>query len=110
MRGDGARTKLEETVDDQRRDDMNALIGALLRDLADVQRAKQAGWGYKRAAKAVLALEEPIESLVKPDGTLTKILNIGPKSERVILEALRSGTSPTVETAVEESGKASDIK
>ncbi len=90
--------------------DSNALIGALLRDLADVQRSKQSGWGYKRAAKAILALEQPIESLVKPDGTLAKIPNVGPKSEQVILEALRTGTSPIVEQAIERSGKSSDVQ
>ena len=30
-------------------------------------------WGYKRAAAAVLALEQPIASLLGPDGTLQNI-------------------------------------
>ena len=46
--------------------DLNAKIAALLRDFAAVQTSKQKMWGYKRAAAAVLALEEPIETLLQP--------------------------------------------
>jgi len=67
-------------------------------------------WGYKRAAAAVLALEEPIESRLQPDGTLRKIPNVGPASTRIILEVLQTGTSPTIEQAIEESGQAEDIE
>src|SRR6187399_1113718 len=90
-------------------DDLNGQIAALLRDLAAVQPSKRSGWGYKRAANAVLDLEVPIESLIKPDGSLTKIPNVGPKSEQVILEALQTGASATVDRVVEERGKSADI-
>src|SRR5256885_2575459 len=90
--------------------DMNGKIAALLRDFAAIQKSKQSMWGYKRAAAAILALEEPIESLLQPDGTLRKIRNIGPSSTRVILEVLQTGTSPTVERAIAESGQAGDIE
>jgi putative hydrolase len=90
--------------------DMNGKIAALLRDFAAIQKSKQSMWGYKRAAAAILALEEPIESLVQPDGTLRKIPNVGPSSTRVILEVLSTGTSPTVERAIAESGKGIDIE
>ena len=89
---------------------MNGRIAALLRDFGAVQKSKQSRWGYKRAAAAILALEEPIESLVQPDGTLRKIPNVGPSSSRVILEVLQTGTSPTVERAITESGRAEDIE
>src|SRR5207247_597657 len=85
-------------------------IAALLRDFAAIQKSRQSMWGYKRAASAILALEEPIESLLQPDGTLRKIPNIGPSSTRVILEVLQTGTSPTIERAIAESGQASDIE
>ena len=88
---------------------MNSAIAALLRDLAAAQKSTQSRWGYKRAAAAIIGLEEPIESLVQPDGTLRKIPNVGPSSTRVILEVLRTGSSPTVEQAIAESGKTSDI-
>src|SRR6478736_3217324 len=90
--------------------DMNGTIAALLRDFAAIQKSKPSEWGYKRAAAAILALEEPIESLLQPDGTLRKIPNIGPSSTRVLLEVLESGTSATVERAIAESGKGSDIE
>src|SRR5438552_8582663 len=89
--------------------DMNGRVAALLRDLAAVQKSKQSMWGYKRAAKSILALEEPLESLLQPDGTLRKIPNVGPSSTRVILEVLQTGSSPTVERVVAESGKNADI-
>src|SRR5690349_16633356 len=90
--------------------DMNGKIAALLRDFAAIQKSQQSMWGYKRAASAILALEEPIESFLQADGTLRKIPNIGPSSTRVILEVLQTGTSPTVERAVAASGKRSDIE
>lgn len=89
--------------------DLNGKIAALLRDFAAIQPSKQKMWGYKRAASAVLALEEPIESLLQPDGTLKKIPNIGPASTRIILEVLTTGTSPTIEAAIGGSGQRSDI-
>src|SRR5829696_8636585 len=66
--------------------DNNRTIASLLRDLAAVQASTQSKWGYKRAASAVLNLDEPIESYLQPGGTLRKIPNIGPSSTRVILE------------------------
>lgn len=90
--------------------DLNGKIAALLRDFAAIQSSKQKMWGYKRAASAVLALEEPIESLLQPDGTLRKIPNIGPASTRIILEVLTTGTSPTIEDAIGGSGQKSDIE
>src|SRR5919206_2018162 len=90
--------------------DLNSVIAGLLRDLAAVQKSTQSRWGYKRAASAVINLDVPIESLLQPDGTLKKIPNIGPSSSRVILEVLRTGTSPTVERAIADSGQKSDIE
>ena len=90
--------------------DRNGQIAALLRDFAAVQKSKQSMWGYKRAASAVLALETPIESLLNPDGTLSKIPNIGPSSTRIILEVLQTGTSPTIEHAIAASGQAIDVE
>jgi histidinol phosphatase-like PHP family hydrolase len=89
--------------------DMNGMIAALLRDFAAIQTSKQRMWGYKRAAAAILKLDEPIESLLLPDGTLRKIPDIGPSSTRVILEVLQTGSSPTIERAIAESGHAGDV-
>src|SRR4051794_26945686 len=90
--------------------DMNGRIAALLRDFAEVQSSTQRKWGYKRAAAAILALEEPIESLLLPDGTLRKIANIGPSSTRIILDVLKTGTSATIERAIAESGRAEEVE
>ncbi len=90
--------------------DTNGKIAALLRDLAAVQKSQQSKWGYKRAAAAINALDVPIESLLQPDGTLRKIPNVGPSSTRVILEYLQSGSSATVERAVEESGRKGEVE
>ena len=90
--------------------DMNGKIAALLRDFAAIQTSKQSMWGYRRAASAILALKEPIESLLQADGTLRKIPNVGPSSTRVILEVLQTGTSATVERAIAESGQAAEVE
>jgi len=89
--------------------DLNGKIAALLRDFAAIQPSKQKMWGYKRAARTVLALDEPIESLLQADGTLKKIPNIGPASTRIILEVLTTGTSPTIEAAISGSHQKPDI-
>jgi histidinol phosphatase-like PHP family hydrolase len=85
-------------------------VAALLRDLAAVQKSQQSKWGYKRAADAILDLEEPIENYLLPNGTLRKIPNIGPKSTPVILEVLQTGKSETVERAVAESEQVEEIE
>jgi histidinol phosphatase-like PHP family hydrolase len=81
--------------------DTNVRVSALLRDLAAAQTARPSRWGYKRAAEAVAALDEPLEALLQPNGTLRKIPNVGPSSTRIILEVLRTGRSATVEAATQ---------
>jgi putative hydrolase len=89
--------------------DVNAAVGACLRDLAFVQLVPAKMFGYKRAAAAILALERPLPELVI-GGRLEKIPGIGPGSERVIHEILETGASPTVEAAIDVSGKRADIE
>lgn len=91
-------------------DDTNLLIASLLRDLASVQKSTQSKWGYKRAASTILNLDQPIERLRLADGSLPKIPNVGPSSLRVVMEALDSGTSPTVEQAIAAAGKTSEVE
>lgn len=90
--------------------DTNARVSALLRDLAAVQTSQQSRWGYRRAAAAILALEEPLEALLQADGTLRKIPNVGPSSTRVILEVLQTGHSETVERAVATSTESTTVE
>jgi len=93
-----------------RHPDINAIVGGLLRDLAFAQTSEPKMFGYKRAASAVLALEQPLAALLRPDRTLPRIPGIGPASTRVILEVLDTGTSQTVEQAVARSDRMIDIQ
>jgi histidinol phosphatase-like PHP family hydrolase len=89
--------------------DTNLLVASLLRDLAETQTSTQRAWGYKQAAGAILGLDEPIEQLVQPDGTLPRIPRIGPSSTRVIQEVLATGASALVERAVDASGRRAEV-
>ena len=90
--------------------DVNAVVGGYLRDLAFVQSSQQKMFGYKRAAAAILALDIPLTDLVGSDGALPRIAGIGPGSTRVIHEILETGQSPTVEHAIDGSGRRADIE
>jgi len=85
-------------------------VGGYLRDLAFAQSSQQKMFGYKRAAAAILTLERPLTELRGPDGALPRIPGIGPGSTRVIREILETGTSPTVEQAIERSERRADIQ
>lgn len=90
--------------------DVNAVVADYLRDLAFAQSSKQKMFGYKRAAAAILGLEDPLTELVGPDGGLPKIVGVGPGSLRIIREVLASGESPSVEQAIEVSDNRADIE
>src|SRR5262245_56519047 len=90
--------------------DSNSLVAAFLRDLAATQKSKPSEWCYTRAASTVLELPRPIESDINSDGTLQKIPNTGPKSEAVILEILKTGSSAIVDRAIEKTDSGPDIR
>jgi putative hydrolase len=90
--------------------DVNAVIGGYLRDLAFAQSSQQKMFGYRRAAAAILRLDQPLTDVVGPDGALPRIPGIGPGSTRVIREILETGESPTVESAIDRSGRRADIE
>jgi histidinol phosphatase-like PHP family hydrolase len=90
--------------------DVNAVVGGYLRDLAFAQSSQQKMFGYKRAAAAILSLDEPLTDLVGPGGALPRIPGIGPGSTRVIREILETGGSPTVDQAIERSEHRADIQ
>ena len=46
--------------------DINAVVGGLLRDLAFAHAARPQMFGYKRAAAAIFALDQPLTALVDP--------------------------------------------
>jgi putative hydrolase len=91
--------------------DVNAVVGGYLRDLAYAQPTQPQMFGYKRAAAAIFRLEKSLIDLVREhEDALPKIDGIGPGSARVIREVLESGTSPTVERAIDVSGRRADIE
>lgn len=90
--------------------DVNAVVGGYLRDLAFAQTSQQKMFGYKRAAAAILSLDNSLADLLGPDGVLPRIAGIGPGSTRVIREILETGTSATVERAIEGSERRADIE
>jgi histidinol phosphatase-like PHP family hydrolase len=67
-------------------------------------------FGYKRAAAVILGLDAPLPDLVGPDGALPRLSGIGPGSTRIIREILETGSSPTVERAIDDSGRRADIE
>jgi putative hydrolase len=95
---------------DQPAVDINAVVGGLLRDLAFAQPTQPQMFGYKRAAAAILALEQPLTDMIEEAGALPKIAGVGPGSARVIAEVLDSGGSSTVERAIDLSDRRTDIE
>src|SRR6266540_3746749 len=91
--------------------DVNAVVGGYLRDLAYAQPTQPQMFGYKRAAAAIFRLEQSLADLFREhQDSLPKIAGIGPGSARVIREVLESGSSPTVERAIDVSGRRHDIE
>ena len=80
----------------------------LLHDMAALQPNERSQLGYKRAAKAVVALPATVADLVAA-GTLREVPFIGPSSARVITELVESGRSATVDAAVEVSRHADKV-
>lgn len=84
--------------------DINLELAGLLLDMALLAGESQRGWGYRRAAKAVLGIDEPITPLVESN-TFRAITGIGPTTDRIARELIFDGSSALVERAVSEAGK-----
>lgn len=84
--------------------DVNLELGGLLLDMAALAGTSQRGFGYKRAAKAVLRLDRHITPLVEAN-TFRGISGIGPTTDRIARELVLDGTSAFVEGAIDEAGK-----
>jgi len=89
---------------------VNLEVAGLLRDYAEVHKAEQSRWGYRRAAATVRDLDRSIREYLQPDGTLRKIPTIGPASSRIVLEVLATGTSASVEDAIQKSSHKAEIE
>ena len=84
--------------------DVNLELAGLLLDMAAVAGDSQRGWGYKRAAKAVLRIDQQITPLVESN-TLRAVSGIGPTTDRIARELVYDGRSEFVTRAIAEAGK-----
>lgn len=88
--------------------DVNLELAGLLFDLAHLAGDSPRGFGYKRAARAVLRLDRHITPLVKAN-TFRAISGIGPTTDRIARELIHEGQSPLVDRAVREAGKEESV-
>jgi histidinol phosphatase-like PHP family hydrolase len=89
-------------------DDLNMAAASLLYDMAALQATERSQFGYKRAAKAIIGLPVSVADLVTA-GTLREIPFVGPASARIITEVVEQGRSPSVEAAIEQSTRPSQL-
>ena len=80
----------------------------LLHDMAALQPNERAQLGYKRAARAVIALPVLVSDLIEAE-TLREVPYIGPSSARIITELVSTGRSEIVESAVAASTRAHKV-
>ena len=91
------------------RDDRNIVAAGLLHDLAILQSSERSAFGYKRAAKALAAgIDRSVVDLIE-EGALRDVPFVGPSSERVVAELVKSGSSASVDKAVNASAKRSEV-
>jgi putative hydrolase len=88
--------------------DLNMAAASLLYDMAALQATERSQLGYKRAAKAIVGLPVSVADLVTA-GTLREIPFVGPASARIITEVVEQGRSPSVEAAIEQSTRPSQL-
>jgi putative hydrolase len=104
-----SRTKQPSLVEAIRAD-RNITAGGLLHDLAILQSSERSSFGYKRAAKTLLAaLDRSIVDLIE-EGSLRDVPYVGAASERVALELVQTGASASVERAVAASKKRAEVE
>src|SRR5690349_17019396 len=76
--------------------------------MAAVAGESQRGWGYKRAAKAVLRLDAQVTPLVEAN-TFKSVPGIGPTTDRIAREVIYEGKSAFVEAAIAAAGKEDEL-
>ncbi len=90
--------------------DVNLALAGLLFDLAHVAGDRNPrGFGYTRAARAVLRLDRHVTPLVTAN-TFRAVPGIGPTTDRVARELVRDGSSAFVERAIREAGKEESVE
>jgi histidinol phosphatase-like PHP family hydrolase len=90
--------------------DLNIVAAGLLEDLALLQPSERSRFGYTRAAKAIRSgIDRSVADLVA-EGRLRDVPFVGPSSERVIVELVRTGRSATVDNAVAASTRRREVE
>ncbi len=89
--------------------DVNLELAGLLLDMAVLAGNSQRGFGYKRAAKAVLRLDRHVTPLIEAN-TFRAVPGIGPTTDRIARELIHDGTSAFVEQSVRNAGKEDVIR
>lgn len=89
--------------------DTNAIVAALLQDMAAMQAVKEKATAYRRAADAIFTLDAPLPALRDLSGCLPKIPAVGASSLAIIEQWLASGRSSTVDHALQQSPKYDDV-
>ena len=88
--------------------DINMEVAGIFRDLGVAHASPHGRMAYKRAAQAVLALDEPLDVLASRH-SLREIPGIGPTTDKIIQEYLREGESPTADRAIRASAKRDEV-
>jgi histidinol phosphatase-like PHP family hydrolase len=102
----GARRSLVEEV----RQDLNIVAAGLLHDMAGLQGSERSSFGYKRAAKALAAgIDRSVVDLIE-EGILRDVPFVGPSSERIVRELVKTGESASVAAAVAASSKRLEVE
>lgn len=90
--------------------DLNLVAAGLLQDLAILQTDERRRIAYSRAARAIASgTDRSVEDLVA-EGILRDLPYVGPASERVIVDVVRTGTSASVEDAIAASTRRGDVE
>ena len=84
--------------------DVNLELGGLLLDMAHLAGDSQRAWGYKRAAKAVLRLDQFVTPLIEAN-TFRTVPGIGPTTDRIARELILEGRSDFVDRTAAEAGE-----
>jgi putative hydrolase len=90
--------------------DVNLAIAGLLGDMAAIQTEPHRRRAYAHAAAAIRDLDRPIDERRSAAGRLPVVPHVGPSSTRIIVEWLDHGRSPTVEDAVDASGRRAEVE
>src|SRR6186997_3158473 len=92
------------------RQDLNIVAAGLLHDMAGLQGSERSSFGYKRAAKAIAAgIDRSVVDLIE-EGILRDVPFVGPSSERIVAEVVRTGGSAAVDAAVAASSKRTEVE